>query len=273
MKMSMKKRTVQTWLYLCVATVVLGTFAHAAIVPDVEIRRDLNRVFTEELSVEGYPYQSLLREAAKRYGLPLPLVLAVARGESFFDPGAVSAKGAVGIMQVMPATAKTPYGISRSELFDPATNIDVGVHYLADQYERFQDPYLALAAYYCGPGGIDGENGTVGSACNEYVRYIHTHLGTITARAEGRLPEPEGELRKLVVTNFNNYIDARDFLNFVNPRLENLQLDLFRTEVQLPEHTQFQYQIIAAHGSETSADEICRQLKEHTGFSLCSKRR
>ena len=242
----------------------------AAIAPDVDIQSDLDRLFSEELTVKGYPYQDIMEEAADRHGLPLPYVLAVARGESFFNPSAESTQGAIGIMQVMPSTAKSDYGVSKQKLFDPATNIDVGVHYLADQYRRFDDPYLALAAYYCGPGGINAENGTVGTECNEYVRYIHSHLSSILAQAEGKIPAPQGKLQKLVITRFDNYLDARDFLNFINPQLEGLKLDLFRKEVELTGHSRFRYQIIAAHGEEITQKQICQHIKTVTGFSLCN---
>lgn len=243
--------------------------AYATIVPDVEIQSDLDRLFSEELTVKGYPYHDIMKQAAERYGLPLPYVLAVARGESFFNPNAESVKGAIGIMQVMPSTAKSDYGVSKQALFDPATNIDVGVHYLADQYKRFEDPYLTLAAYYCGPGGINAEDGTVQDECNEYVRYIHTHLSSLLAQAEGKIPAPQGKLQKLVLTCFDNYLDARDFLDFINPQLEDLKLDLFRTEVQMADHLRFQYQIIAAHGEDITQEQICQQIKTTTGFSLC----
>lgn len=256
-------------LSACLLIFALTIRAQATIAPDVEIQRDLDRVFSEELTVKSYPYQDIMEKAADRYELPVPFVLAVARGESFFNPSAESAKGAIGIMQVMPSTAKSDYGVSRQELFDPPTNVDVGVHYLADQYERFQDPYLALAAYYCGPGGIDVENGKVRNDCNEYVRYIHTHLTSIIAQAEGKIPAPQRKLQKLVITRFDNYLDARDFLNFINPQLGNLRLDLFRTEVQMADHLRFQYQIVAAHGEETTKKQICQQIKTSTGFSLC----
>lgn len=256
-------------LGICFLLAMIILPAHAAFAPNPAIRSDLARIFSETMTVEGYPYQSLMQEAADRYGLPLPFVLAVARGESFFNPNVVSVKGAVGIMQVMPSTAEGDYEVSGKDLYDPAVNIDVGVRYLADQYKRFKDPYLALAAYYCGPGGIDAKNGTVRGDCNEYVRYIHTHLSSIIARAEEKTPKPVGELRKLVITRFDNYLDARDFLNFVNPQLKNIQLDLFRIELLMADHLRFEYQIFAAHGDEISQERICGQILDITGFTLC----
>ncbi len=253
------------WIFLMLSSIP----SYAAILPDTDIQADLERIFSEEITISGYPYQKLMQKSADRHDLPLPFVLAVARGESFFNPNAKSSKGALGIMQVMPATAQSEYGISQQALRDPATNIEVGVHYLADLYRRFTDPYLTLAAYYCGPGGVNAQKGTVREDCNEYVRYIHTHLTSILARASGQTPTPRGKTEKLVVTRFDNYLDARDFLGFVNPHLKRLQLDMFRTEKQMSDHLRFQYQIVAVHGEETDKARICQQLQKLTGFSLC----
>jgi soluble lytic murein transglycosylase-like protein len=77
----------------------------------------------------------------------------MAHVESGFNPDAVSPKGACGIMQVMPGTAAI-YGVSKRELFDPDTNIRVGLTYMAEMLDLFQDRDLALAAYNCGPGRV-----------------------------------------------------------------------------------------------------------------------
>lgn len=262
---------VNRMLVFCLLLAVLTKPAIAAVSPDSEIQRDMNRIFSEKIKVTGFPYEELIKESADRYGLPFPYVLAVARGESFFDPGAKSTKGAVGIMQVMPETAKGEYGIPEEALLDPAVNIDAGTHYLSDLYDRFKDPYLTLAAYACGPDNVDVENFLVDKECNEYVKYIHTHLTTILAQAEGKIPPTEGKLQKLVITHFDNYLNAKGFLDFINPRLGNFKLDVFRTEVQMKDHLRLQYQIIAAHGEETSKQDICGRIKEISGFSLCDK--
>ena len=125
------------WCLVCIF--LITGYAGAAIAPDTTIRADLNSLFKNPPKVQGYPFQQRLEKAAAQYGLPLPYVLAVVRGESFFDPKAVSAKGALGLMQVMPPTA-ADYGISANDLLNPEKNIDVGVHFLADLYTQLQDP-------------------------------------------------------------------------------------------------------------------------------------
>lgn len=74
----------------------------------------------------------------------------MAHVESRFDPEVVSPKGACGIMQVMPGTAAI-YGVSRKELFDPDVNIRVGLTYMGEMLDMFNNRDLALAAYNCGP--------------------------------------------------------------------------------------------------------------------------
>ena len=101
----------------------------------------------------------LVRES-RRLGLAPFLVLAVIEVESRFDPFAVSAVGALGLMQVLPSTAEPlarELGIEwRGErtLFDPVSNLRIGLAYLAQLRDRFEDLPTALAAYNWGPGSI-----------------------------------------------------------------------------------------------------------------------
>jgi soluble lytic murein transglycosylase-like protein len=84
--------------------------------------------------------------------LPPELLHAVVRAESAYDPKAVSRKGAVGLMQLMPATA-TRYGVADRE--NPAQNLSGGARYLRDLLEMFdQDLHLALAAYNAGENAV-----------------------------------------------------------------------------------------------------------------------
>lgn len=97
----------------------------------------------------------LVREAAARHGVPEELALSVARQESSLRPDAVSPKGARGVMQLMPGTARE-LGVDPD---DPAQNIDGGVRYLKQQLDDFKDPRLALAAYNAGPGAVRQHGG------------------------------------------------------------------------------------------------------------------
>ena len=107
-----------------------------------------------------YPFghSDIVREAAKRAGLDPFFVAAVIREESSYDVRARSWVGAVGLMQLMPETARlvaADAGLRFSEpagqLWEPPVNIALGTHYLAQLRGRFQEPLLAVASYNAGP--------------------------------------------------------------------------------------------------------------------------
>jgi soluble lytic murein transglycosylase-like protein len=98
-------------------------------------------------------YDTLIQQAAERHGVSADLVRAVIQAESGFNRYAVSPKGAMGLMQLMPATARE---LGVSDPFHPADNIRGGVTYLAQLLDRFdQNVELALAAYNAGPGSVE----------------------------------------------------------------------------------------------------------------------
>lgn len=108
-------------------------------------------------AVEPPPSPAQMADAAAdKYGLPRKLVRSVMRAESGFQPQAVSPKGAIGLMQLMPATAQT-LGVDAN---DPAQNVDAGTRYLRDLLQKY-DGFLwhALAAYNAGPAAVDKYNG------------------------------------------------------------------------------------------------------------------
>jgi soluble lytic murein transglycosylase-like protein len=106
--------------------------------------------------------------AADKYGLPRQLVRSVMRAESAGNPKAVSPKGAIGLMQLMPGTAKE-LGANPA---DPAQNVDAGVRYLRDLLEKYNHGlYTALAAYNAGEGAVQKYHGIPPYA--ETIGYIY----------------------------------------------------------------------------------------------------
>lgn len=97
----------------------------------------------------------LVHSACARQGLDCRLVQAIIDAESGFRAQARSPKGALGLMQVMPATGQR-YGVARAEaLLDPSTNLDVGTRYLRDLLAMFGGRLdLAVAAYNAGEGAV-----------------------------------------------------------------------------------------------------------------------
>jgi soluble lytic murein transglycosylase-like protein len=98
-------------------------------------------------------YDELIKHHAASHGLSPDLVRAVIQAESGFDPHALSSKGAMGLMQLMPATARE---LGVTDPFLPDDSIRGGVAYLAQLLARYnQDLGLALAAYNAGPGSVE----------------------------------------------------------------------------------------------------------------------
>ena len=95
------------------------------------------------------------QSAARRHGVPPDLFARLIQQESGWNPTAVSHKGAIGLAQLMPATARALSVNPR----DVAQNLDGGARYLAQQYRRFGNWRLALAAYNAGPGAVEQYGG------------------------------------------------------------------------------------------------------------------
>jgi len=98
---------------------------------------------------------------ADAYSIDPYLVAAIIRTESHFRPHAVSSAGAIGLMQIMPATGKWVAdkigveGFTTDELYNPGTNIRFGIWYVRYLMDRFERVDTALAAYNAGPGNVE----------------------------------------------------------------------------------------------------------------------
>ncbi len=98
--------------------------------------------------------QVLVAEEAVRMGVPVSLALAVAHAESNFNPRAESHKGARGVMQIMPQTARGEYGIDPDLLWDPRINVRVGLHFLKRLIRRYRGRVDLALSYYNGGSAV-----------------------------------------------------------------------------------------------------------------------
>jgi len=120
---------------------------------------------------KGGPYLALARAAARRHGIPEDLFLRLVRQESGWNPRARSPKGALGLGQLMPKTARS-LGV---DPLDPAQNLDGAARYLRQQFLRFGSWKLALAAYNAGPEAVEAHGGV--PPYEETRNYVRAILG------------------------------------------------------------------------------------------------
>lgn len=131
----------------------------------------------DELQVPLFrsPFDELIVEAARKFDVDAALVSAVIKAESDYRPSAVSHKGAQGLMQLMPATARR-FGVT--DAFDPAANIYAGTRYLRWLLDEFGgNPELALAGYNAGEGNVRKYEGV--PPFRETVNYVRKISGYV----------------------------------------------------------------------------------------------
>lgn len=133
--------------------------------------------FDEAHPVPEVPFGDQIYQAARRHGVDPRLVAAVIGAESAYDVRALSHKGARGLMQLMPATARR-FGVPEERIHDPEANVDAGTRYLAWLLERFDgDLALALAGYNAGEGTVDRYGGV--PPYRETRGYLQRIFGTL----------------------------------------------------------------------------------------------
>jgi soluble lytic murein transglycosylase-like protein len=129
---------------------------------------------------KSYAYEQMIEDAARLHRISPALVKAVIQAESRFDKNAVSSQGAVGLMQILPSTARS---VGIQSPMEAKNNITAGVRYLKSLLEQFgDDEYLALAAYNCGPDAIRRYGGKMPpfsqtrSFVAQVMRYYQSHI-------------------------------------------------------------------------------------------------
>jgi soluble lytic murein transglycosylase-like protein len=158
----------------------LHTYKVANTSAAVRVTRPVSRQYRDN-------YDDLVVEHARAQGIRPDLVRAVIQVESGYNPYARSSKGAMGLMQLMPATAAA-LGVTRP--YDPEQNIRGGVTYLRQLLERYDNnEELALAAYNAGPEAVGRYGNKVPPfrETRDYVRKVKTRTPVTTAATERRL--------------------------------------------------------------------------------------
>jgi soluble lytic murein transglycosylase-like protein len=152
----------------------------------------------------------LIHGAAKRHGVELALVKAVVAAESAYDAHAVSHAGAIGLMQLMPATA-ADYGVrDATQLFDPKVNLEAGVRHLRRLLSKYRNDYgRVIMAYNAGEGVVDRTNSNVTySETLAYTEAVIRHY-----RRNGGTKPTEDALRKVrLLRSMKNKGRAKELL-------------------------------------------------------------
>jgi hypothetical protein len=234
-------RLIPTTAAICFGFVLSAGVVAATASPDAEANPEAAwqsylRNDTGLEPVYRFPHANCFRAAAATYGLPETLLLAVARGESDFEPTARSRANAHGVMQILWPTTANHLGIYRlTELYDPCTNIDAGARYLQELLARFDgNLHLALASYNYGPERISADPDDIPSGASWYSAYIFRHLNYVLGdRAPAR---PAGEhlysdLGRSTLVSFAEPYRAAAFVEGLEQRAPELQLDWFRRGV------------------------------------------
>lgn len=151
------------------------------------------------------PMDDIFEEAAARYGVDVNLLRAIGKAESGFDPSAVSGAGAIGVMQLMPATAGA---LGVSDPYDARQNIMGGASYIAGLLNQYDgDVSLALAAYNAGSGNVEKYGGIPPFAETQaYVEKVMGYAGQeVTADRQVSAAAGEVTAAEEEQTDFSKY--------------------------------------------------------------------
>ncbi|MGD8261760.1 MAG: lytic transglycosylase domain-containing protein [Desulfobacterales bacterium] len=232
-----------TKLIICLFLIGHGQPAFSAVknnIPNLEARwNHYLSTDARKTPITQFPFEHCFKSAAQKHDLPLSLLLAVARGESNFNPKAKSNRNCHGLMQIQwPETAKH-LGIYRlSALYDPCTNVDAGTKYLKELLDRYdKNLHLALAAYNYGPNRIDktAVSGQIPEGAKWYSGYIFHHLehimrGATTANGPSiaNKRSPYRSQKHIAIITFTQPYRAAGFYDHLQKQAPELNLEWYR---------------------------------------------
>lgn len=130
---------------------------------------NLSQEISKDASSNNLTIDQAVDNASKKYGIDKRLILAVIKQESSFDPNSTSGAGAMGLMQLMPGTAKE---LGVKDAYNINENVDGGTKYLKEMLNTFGDYKMALAAYNAGPGVVEKSGENINNLPSETKNYV-----------------------------------------------------------------------------------------------------
>ncbi|MCW8887212.1 MAG: lytic transglycosylase domain-containing protein [Motiliproteus sp.] len=269
--------------------IVMSDSAHAKLQSTKALQQEWQQTLIQRSQPRNgvrFPYEHCFDKAASRHGISKSLLLAVARGESDFNPTAVSHANAIGMMQILwPGTARHLGIWRKSALYDPCTNIDAGTRYLKELIKLYDgDINLVLSAYNYGPGRIKVNAKQVPSGAAWYSRYILRHYHYVTKaspaftatnstvstklassntttrpqktpkKAPPKTPKLDyNKVGKLELIKFDRPYRAQAYIKLLKTRAPELQLDWFR----MPDYS---YRVVARYQNRKEFSRLTQRL-------------
>jgi len=153
---------------------------------------------------QGSKYDGWIQIYCDKHGMDPKLIHSIIAAESGYDPGAISARGAAGLMQLMPETA-VHYGVSNA--LDPKENIEAGVRYLKDLSRIYEDDLdRILAAYNAGPEALKKYSGIPPfPETTRYIRKVKALYSGQGGRFRTRIYRFRDSQGRMIMTNDKNY--------------------------------------------------------------------
>ena len=163
--------------------VIIGGELRVAKKGDEVILTNIPRDFAQKKDCPAKDnYQKIIDRVCQRYNMDPKLINLVIERESGFNPKARSKKGAIGLMQLMPETAKK---LGVKDPYDPEQNIEGGVRYLRLLLNRYKTLDLALAAYHAGPAMVEQAKGV--PKIKDTITYINDILSRYSPGSRDRI--------------------------------------------------------------------------------------